>query len=287
MLEFDDMKFTFLYIDLYRMGKEWYYPKTKIPYNMLRLIVRGEAEFLVDNEKIYVKKNDIIYIPQGCTLACNTISDTFEFYSIRFITSFFCSGNDILERYYGLQRIVQAQGEEKYFEEIYKWVKLKHMARKCFIRGSLYLLIASLSSRSIQDFIEEELEKKGTEEYNLEKLMLREQECNKADPRVRSVADYIALHPEEKFTPEIMAKMIGLSKQRFSSLFKKNMGKSPMEYVKEIKMSTAARKLLVSNESINEIAYSIGYEDPNYFIREFKNAFGYTPNRYRTEAKEL
>lgn len=287
MLDFDDLKFTFLYADLYNMGKDWYYPKTKIPYNMLRLIVRGEAEFYVNDEKICVKENDIVYIPQGCMLSCNALSDSFEFYTIRFITSFFCDGDDILEKHYGFQRVVQAQGEERYFKEIYKWVKLKHIARKCFIRGSLYLLIAGLSTRSIPECMEEELEKRDFEEYDLEKLMFREQKCNKFDPRVRSVADYVAMHPEEKFTPETMAGMVGLSKQRFSSLFKKNMGKSPMEYMREIKMTTAARRLLVSNEPINEIAYSIGYEDPNYFIREFKKAFGCTPNRYRTESKEL
>ena len=59
-----------------------------------------------------------------------------------------------------------------------------------------------------------------------------------------------------------------------------------MEYVREVKLSTAARKLIVSTESINDISYEIGYEDPNYFIREFKSAFGYTPNQYRLAAKE-
>lgn len=45
-----------------------------------------------------------------------------------------------------------------------------------------------------------------------------------------------------------MAEMVELSKQRFSSLFKANMGKSPMEYVREIRLTTAARALLVSNK---------------------------------------
>ena len=59
-----------------------------------------------------------------------------------------------------------------------------------------------------------------------------------------------------------------------------------MVYIKDLKLTTAARKLLVSNTSINEIAYNIGYKDPNYFIREFKEAFGCTPRQYRVAAKE-
>lgn len=35
------------------------------------------------------------------------------------------------------------------------------------------------------------------------------------------------------------------------------------------------------------MAYDVGYEDPNYFIREFKAAFGYTPKQYRQAAKAL
>ena len=64
MAEFDDLKFTFLYIDLYSMGAGWYYPESSIPYNMLRYIVKGEAEFSVNGEKFTVKENDIIYISQ-------------------------------------------------------------------------------------------------------------------------------------------------------------------------------------------------------------------------------
>ncbi len=285
MADFDDIKFTFLYIDLYSMGKDWYYPESRIPYNMLRYIVRGEAEFFIDGEKIHVKQNDIVYIPHGCNLSCCMLSDSFEFYSIRFITSFFWEGRDVLKEYYGLQSVIEARGEEIYFEEIYKWIKSKHVAKKSFIRGYLYILIASLSTRGVSGCTQANV--KDTGEYDLEKIVFRELKCNKIDSRIRIVADYITLHPEEKFTPEKMAQMIGLSKQRFSSLFKENMGKSPMEYAKEIKLSTAARKLLVSTDSVNEIAYSVGYGDPNYFIREFKNAFGCTPNRYRTEAKEL
>lgn len=106
------------------------------------------------------------------------------------------------------------------------------------------------------------------------------------DPRVQLVADYVVLHPREKYTPQKMAEMVELSKQRFSSLFKANMGKSPMEYVREIRLTTAARALLVSNKNINDIAYECGYEDANYFIREFKSAFGFTPNQYRKIARE-
>ena len=158
------------------------------------------------------------------------------------------------------------------------------MVKKCFVRGNLDLLIGSLAMHGNKvdkvtgDFVEA-IEEKSLRDRNSKKN-------EQIDPRIYIVADYIILHPSEKYTPQKMAEMADLSKQRFSSLFKINMGKTPMEYVREIRLTTAARALLVSNDNINDIAYACGYEDTNYFIREFKSAFGFTPNQYRKVARE-
>lgn len=284
MAEFDDMRFQFLYIERYSMGADWFYPESTIPYNMLRYIVKGSAQFIIDGEEITVKENDIVYIPQGCKMSCCSLEDRFEFYSLRFISTVLYTQDDILKKYYNIPRVIEADGERMYFEEMYHWVKTNHIAKKSFVRGYLYLLIGSLSYRGNSK--EDDTCKIKNEFNDLEKLVLREEKCQVSDSRIRIVTDYIVLHPEEHYNPERLAEMVGLSKQRFGSLFKKCTGKSPMEYVKEVKMTTAARKLLVDTDSVSEIAYSVGYEDPNYFIREFKKSFGYTPNRYRIAAKE-
>ena len=156
------------------------------------------------------------------------------------------------------------------------WVK------KCFVRGYLDLLIGTLSMR-VNKFDKNTGKVTEKNENPVLKIAKRKEQI---DSRVQLVADYVVLHPREKYTPQKMAEMVELSKQRFSSLFKANMGKSPMEYVREIRLTTAARALLVSNKNINDIAYECGYEDANYFIREFKSAFGFTPNQYRKIARE-
>lgn len=285
MADFDNVKVSFLYIGLYSMGKDWFYPESVVPYHMLRYVVKGEADFWIDGEKIHVVPNDIVYIPRDSRLACVAAADTFEFYSVRFITSFYNDGDDLLEKYYGISRVIQGQGEDVYFKEMYRWVKSDHIAKKSFVRGNLYLLIGSLSVRGVP--ATQPLPDNVAEKYELKNIVRRETKSHRKDSRVTIVADYVMLHPEERYTPEKMADMVGLSKQRFSALFKQHMGKTPMEYCREIRLSTAARKLLVSTATVNEIAYEVGYEDTNYFIREFKRAFGYTPNRYRVEAKEF
>ena len=247
----DNIRLTFLYIEFYSMGKTWVYPESYIPYNIFRYIVKGKAEFCIDGEEIIVKENQIVYIPQGCRMSCRALSESFEFYSLRFTTSVFYEGEDVLKEYYGIPRIIENEGEDYYFKEICKWVKKDSWVKKCFVRGYLDLLIGTLSMR-----------------------------VNKFDKNTGKVT-------EKNENPVLkIAKRKEQIDSRFSSLFKANMGKSPMEYVREIRLTTAARALLVSNKNINDIAYECGYEDANYFIREFKSAFGFTPNQYRKIARE-
>ena len=314
----DNIHFHFLYIDRYSFGRNWIFPESSIPYNMLRYIESGTASFFIDSQEYSVKKDQIIYIPKGSQLSCFATSSHFSFTSIRFTSSVFFEGGDLLGDYYHLPKIMEGKGESFYFDEIYQWVKKESPAKMFFVRGYLELLIASLIAkvnpeRDQEEFpsislntkndIEEQAKnsanlssqsqpsscsnKEATEEQDLEKIRNQIKKSSTGmDSRIQGVVDYILLHPNEKYSPSRLAEMAELSKQRFTSLFSSQLGKSPMVYVKELKLTTAARKLLVSNLHINDIAYELGYEDTNYFIREFKRAFGCTPNQYRHIAKE-
>ena len=285
---------------------------------MLRYIESGTASFFIDSQEYSVKKDQIIYIPKGSQLSCFATSSHFSFTSIRFTSSVFFEGGDLLGDYYHLPKIMEGKGESLYFDEMYQWVKKDSPAKMFFVRGYLELLIASLIAkvnpeRDQEEFpsislntkndIEEQAKnsanlssqsqpsscskKEDTEEQDLAKIRNQIKKSGTAmDSRIQGVVDYILLHPNEKYSPSRLAEMAELSKQRFTALFSSQLGKSPMVYIKELKLTTAARKLLVSNLHINDIAYELGYEDTNYFIREFKRAFGCTPKQYRQIAKE-
>lgn len=314
----DNIHFHFLYIDRYSFGRNWIFPESSIPYNMLRYIESGTASFFIDSQEYSVKKDQIIYIPKGSQLSCFATSSHFSFTSIRFTSSVFFEGGDLLGDYYHLPKIMEGKGESLYFDEMYQWVKKDSPAKMFFVRGYLELLIASLIAkvnpeRDQEEFpsislntkndIEEQAKnsanlssqsqpsscskKEATEEQDLAKIRNQIKKSGTGmDSRIQGVVDYILLHPNEKYSPSRLAEMAELSKQRFTALFSSQLGKSPMVYIKELKLTTAARKLLVSNLHINDIAYELGYEDTNYFIREFKRAFGCTPKQYRQIAKE-
>lgn len=284
---FDNIRFNFLYIDTYSFGKNWVYPESIVPYNMLRYIEFGSGTFFIDDEEFVVSKSQIVYIPKGSRLSCYTTSENFSFTSIRFTNSVYFEGGDFLKDYYGIPNVIDGADEKIFFEKIYHYIKEEDPARMFFVRGYMELLIGHLIEKSNIMYPDHALKLMKSDEYSFESLVNRiKKATTKMDSRIQVVLDYVILHPSEEYSPQRLADMAELSKQRFSALFKEQVGKSPMEYIKDLKLTTAARRLLVSNVSISDIAYSIGYNDPNYFIREFKAAFGYTPRQYRLAAKE-
>ena len=63
--------------------------------------------------------------------------------------------------------------------------------------------------------------------------------------------------------------MAEISESTLRRLFKEQAGKTLYEFIRETKMTHAARKLLVTNEPISAIAYELGYEAPSYFYQMF------------------
>ena len=76
-----------------------------------------------------------------------------------------------------------------------------------------------------------------------------------------------------------------ISTVTFQTIFKQIYGRSPYAYLKHYRMNSAAVQLRESNESINQIALSLGYSNASKFARAFRDVFGVLPKDYRTAQK--
>lgn len=85
--------------------------------------------------------------------------------------------------------------------------------------------------------------------------------------------------PSVKF----FADKLCLSPNYFGDLLKKNMGRSPQEYIQEKIIELAKEKVQVTDNTITQIAYSLGFQYPQHFCRVFKKHVGCTPNEYRVQ----
>ena len=72
-----------------------------------------------------------------------------------------------------------------------------------------------------------------------------------------------------------------MSKNWFINCFKKIMKVTPMQYILQLRISTAKNLLESSTKNISEIADAIGYDNPLYFSRLFAKYVGVSPKEYR------
>lgn len=283
----DSVRLNFLFVDLYSFGRAWVYPESYLPYCMLRCVVKGSAVFFVNGEERIVRRGDIVYLPEGSRLSCHALEGGFEFYSIRFVTSVHYEGGDLLTDYYHVPTVTpDADGEAlRYFEQIYKWVRIEEPSKMFRVRGYLELLAGFVVGQNAQP-----CELQGSQGEQPDMVEWQQNRMKKAsvkmDTRIQLVVDHLMMHPTEQYTIHKMSEMAGLSESRFRTLFHQQVGKKPLEYLNEIRIMRAARKLLVSGDNISDIAYSLGFHDVNYFIRLFKKHFCVTPRQYRESAKE-
>ena len=84
-------------------------------------------------------------------------------------------------------------------------------------------------------------------------------------------------------TPSIQyfADKANFSQHYFSDLIKKETGSKPKDHINNYIIDKAKNLLLGSEQSINEIAYQLGFNYPHYFSRLFKTKTGHSPLEYR------
>ena len=75
---------------------------------------------------------------------------------------------------------------------------------------------------------------------------------------------------------------VALSHYYFSHIFKDELKITFIEYLTKIRMEAAAKMLKNRNLNVNQIAYAVGYQDPNYFSKVFKRYMKTSPIEYRS-----
>jgi len=100
--------------------------------------------------------------------------------------------------------------------------------------------------------------------------------------RINKVVAYINDHLDESLDLKTLAEVAALSEFHFHRVFKALKGESIGAHISRLRIEAAARLLRYSALSIEDIAFNIGYETPAALSKAFKNQYGITPTKYRT-----
>lgn len=96
---------------------------------------------------------------------------------------------------------------------------------------------------------------------------------------------YIQAHYRDNSGLGEISAFLGISPGYFSALFKKEMGKTYVEYLNEVRLKEAAKELMGSDDKLTVIAENCGFNNVEYFCRMFKKYMGMSPAKWREENK--
>ena len=119
-------------------------------------------------------------------------------------------------------------------------------------------------------------------------LAVEENRLQRSDmTRLEPILEYVQLHHDGELSLEGAAKAMGLNKEYFCRLFKKNMGVSFLQYVYQIRTTAVCRELETTDDPIGEIAERHGFRDPKMLNHYFREIYGCTPSEKRKFFREV
>lgn len=101
------------------------------------------------------------------------------------------------------------------------------------------------------------------------------------EARVTRAIRAIDRHPDHRLTLEVLAREAGLSPYHFLRTFERLAGVTPHQYLRRARLREAARRLLVEDGTVLDIALDCGFGDVSNFNRAFRTEFGQTPLSFR------
>lgn len=192
---------------------------------------------------------------------------------------------------------------ELFIEENKQFILNKHLA---FLTNPLNKNLISLSKASIdsisfifQKLISLQYGNKAPESLHLSYLNVLLEELNLAyfdiektnnlDFPTKDIEVLIAFknflfkNLSNQYSVEKIATEIGVSTNQLYKIVKQHTNKSPLEFIKCLIIDEAKRQLFHSDITIKELAYKLGYTDPAYFSRVFKEMTGQSAQIFRKD----
>ena len=99
--------------------------------------------------------------------------------------------------------------------------------------------------------------------------------------RIKKVIEYIKENYQKGCTLEELSEIAGISRFHLTRTFKEYTGKTPYDYLLDVRIENAKRLLAKVNISITDTCQVCGFNNMSHFIRLFKKKIGTTPSVYK------
>ena len=233
-------------------------------------VLRGTLNVRLDDRN-YVQNSDSIYIvntetihgatPINCVYECLVFDVKFFLTNNSFINSFI---NDLLIKNIIInEKIIDADALDVINKIFYVLNKKDH--------GYQFKAVGLL-----QEFFGIVCEKRLYEKVILNGNL----QTPKSIIKLKKALTFIHENYDKPISLIDITKPTELSTKYFCMFFKKMTNKTPIDYLNIYRVEMATKKLINTDLSVTEIAFSCGFNDLSYFIKTFKKIMGVTPRKY-------
>ncbi|BAX81099.1 AraC family transcriptional regulator [Labilibaculum antarcticum] len=275
----DGLKLEFEILDLQEILKskgEMMTVAHRAQFYHILWIEKGEGTHFIDFKPINIEDNSIIFIPHNCVNRFDS-KGTYQGKVILFTDSFFCKN----------KQDMQFLHSSMLFSDLYDIAKIKVNPQVSDVRVCRNMMET------------EYLRSPDSEQYHilhnlLHVLLLHaERDMHKQGfEELKSSAnlDYLILFKdilEENFRKEKSVKKyaseLSISEKQLHKATTTLVDKTPKQIIDERILLEAKRLLVHANQSIKEVAYELGYEEPTNFIKYFRKHTNFTPSEFREQ----
>ncbi|MFL6529618.1 MAG: GlxA family transcriptional regulator [Chthoniobacterales bacterium] len=106
-----------------------------------------------------------------------------------------------------------------------------------------------------------------------------------AEDRLAEMPAWITSRLRADLSVEKLAERACLCPRHFSRIFKRRFHITPAEFVEQLRVTEAARRLAAHNSTIDEIAGSVGFKSADVFRRAFERRYGIAPKRFQRQLR--
>ena len=252
----------------FEMASHWH---TQLEIIRIR---KGILNIKLNNQEYIARENDIIFInaetvhcavpSEDCVYECIvlhmdmlTVSDN----SCRYFTEALLNHEYTIKDFHRADKSDFNMSVNKLFDAM----EHRSSGYKFTVIGALYQLLGIIIDNHLYNPTESMTSLPG----------------DKNVPKLKNVLTFIRDNYDKQICLEDMANAAGMSSKYFCYFFRDMTRKTPIEYLNSYRIEKASRKLINSDMSVTDIAYSCGFNDLSYFIKTFKSTKGVTPAKFR------
>lgn len=244
-------------------------------------IISGRVLVYIGTEHAEAEAGDFLFVPPGMVFRAETLEGSATVRGLVFDSSILEANMQTYESELLYMFDIQSKNRLAvfksghpvyetlaiYMQESYDEYALKDVCYNLPVRANIYLMMTAL----LRYYCSAKTESDKIVYHNV--------------IRLRPVVEFINKHLGEKIYIEMLAGMTGVSSDYFTKMFKDSIGKTPVDYINSLRINQSMRLLADTDMSMTDISDTVGFCNPNYFHKIFKQYRETSPLAYRKSTR--